>query len=452
MLKTRLLAAAIFVTSAAVFWPALKLPFLHWDDAQNIIENPLLRFDAPGLSWMLTGSKLGHWQPSTWLSLALDRAVWGGNPLGYHLTNLLLHACNAVLVFLLARRLRLGGAPRLGGGERCQSAAVYAALFWALHPLRVESVAWVTERRDVLCGAFALAAALAYTHGRRPSPWARRCALILSALAMTAKVFAVVLPAVWLVLDLRLEGAAAHPLGAARWRAKLRYLPIVFVALVMNIGAQADSGAAVTWARFGLGPRLAQSFFNLAFYPWKTLCPAGLAPLYEISIRLQPEPFTLAASTVVTAAVLVWLARRRAPGLGQAALAYALLLLPALGLFKSGRMVAADRWSYLPAIPLSLLAAGALTRVFSAMPARALATTVAVVLAVLTRRQIPIWSSDEALWERARAASPLSYFAIERQAEAAQRAGHTAAAASLFAEAKLLRRIVLERAADARAK
>jgi len=429
--RARTLAAGVFAAAAAAFLPAARYPFLGWDDGVNIVENGLLSFDAEGLRFMLTGSALGHWQPVTWLSLALDRALWGPGPLGFHLTNILLHALAAALLYLLARRLKLG-----------DSAAVFAALFWALHPLRVESVAWVTERRDVLCGALSLGAALAYARGQ-DEPAMRRRAFVLTALAMGAKVFAVVLPAAWLILDWRLA-------GAPRWRDKLLYVPLSLAVLGANIAAQQGSGAAVSFADFGFSHRLAQAFYGLAFYPWKTIAPMGLAPLYERSVLLEPRIFSAAAAAVLTASLLLALYRRE-KGLAQAALAYGVLLLPALGLFKSGRMVAADRWSYLPAIPLSLLAAAVLARLLKGRAFIAAAATFAVALAVLTRAQLPVWSSDIALWTRACAASPLSAFALERLADAEQAAGLSGQADGRRAHAAALRRFVADLAARVRA-
>lgn len=413
--RARQIAAGVFTAVIAVFLPALGFPFLRWDDHKNIVENGLLRFDAPGLTFMLTGSQLGHWQPATWLSLALDRVVWGSSPMGFHLTNVILHAASAVFLFFLARQLKLGGK------NQSEIPAAFAALFWALHPLRVESVAWVTERRDVLSGLLALGAALAHVRGLADPAWRRR-AFVLTVLAMTAKVFAVVLPAVWLLLDLRLA-------GAPRWRDKLPYIPAALGILALNLVAQAGSGAAVSLAAFGVSHRLAQAFYGLAFYPWKTIIPSGLAPLYERSILLEPFAFSVAAAAVSTAALLLALTRRRVDGLTQAALSYLLLLLPALGLFKSGRIIAADRWSYLPAIPLSLLATAALNCAFDARAFRVAAAAVVLALIFLTRAQLPVWSSDEALWSRAVPASPLSSFALERLAEAEAGAGKTSAAA-----------------------
>lgn len=434
--RPRLIAAGIFAASAALYLPSLRFPFLAWDDRANVVENGLLAFDRAGLWFMLAGSKLGHWQPSSWLSLALDRALWGDRAAGFHLTNALLHAAAAALLYLLARRLK-------PGGGRSELPAVVAALVWAVHPLRVESVAWITERRDVLCGALSLAAALAYVRSLEDDAWSAG-ALALTGLAMTAKVFAVVLPAVWLVLDLRLA-------GKARWRGKLFYLPLSLGALAMNIAAQDASGASVAFSDFGVTHRLAQAFYGLAFYPWKTAWPAGLAPLYERSILLEPFPFSVAAAAVSTAALGLLLTRRKEDGLAQAALAYAVLALPALGFFKSGRMIAADRWSYLPAIPLSLLAGAAFARFADRRWARASAAALVLALSAATVRQTAVWSSDEVLWSRAVEASPLSSFALERLGDAQSASGKAAAASVSYARARRLKAFVAGLAAQVRA-
>ena len=437
------LAGACAAATALVFLPAARYPFLNWDDGVNVVRNGSLNFGLSGLAWMASGSALGHWHPLTWLTLALDRAVWGGNPFGFHLTNVALHALNAALFFLLARRLLRTPAAR---DARADAAALFSALVWALHPLRVESVAWITERRDVLCAAFLLASALAYVRGAdagdgaKGASW-RRAALALGAAAMAAKVFTVVLPGVFLILDARLR---ARP----RWREKLPWLPPVAVALGFNLAAQAQSGAEVSWAAFGLKARLLQAVFGLAFYAEKTLWPAGLGPLYERSPLLEPVPFLVSGLAVAAAAAALWAWRRRFPWLVQIILAYALLALPALGLFKSGRMTAADRYAYLPGLPLALLAGAAFARAPFKLASRFAAAAVLLALVWRTSVQLPVWSSDVALWTRACEVSPLSYFARLKLASAEDDAGLAAQAESDRAAAARLHAEVFSRAAE----
>lgn len=436
------LAGACAAATAFVFLPAARYPFLDWDDGVNVVRNPNLNFSAAGVAWMAAGSRLGHWHPLTWLTLALDRAVWGGDPFGFHLTNVAFHALNAALFFFLARRLLRSPGAR---DAHADAAALFAALFWALHPLRVEPVAWVTERRDVLSAALMLASALSYVRGAdagdgaKASSW-RRAALALGSAAMAAKVFAVVLPGVFLILDARLR---ARP----RWREKLPWLAPAALALGFNLAAQASSGAEVSWAAFGLKARLLQAVYGISFYAEKTLWPTGLGPLYERSPLLEPVPFLVSGLAAAAAAAALWVWRRRFPWLVQTFLAYALLALPALGLFKSGRMTAADRYAYLPGLPLALLAGAALARAPFARAARAAGVSVLLACAWLAAAQLPVWSSDVALWTRACEVSPLSYFARLKLASAEDAAGLPARAESDRAEAARLHAEVFGRAA-----
>ena len=156
---------AVALVAFGVFWPALGGGFLDWDDALNLVDNPAFRgLGWSNLGWMFTTTLAGHWIPLTWISFGLDYRLWGMNPLGYHLTNVLLHAAAAAVFYLVALRLlRLA----VGGPERrLRIGALAAALFFAIHPLRVESVAWITERRDVLSGLLFLLAIAAYLAAR----------------------------------------------------------------------------------------------------------------------------------------------------------------------------------------------------------------------------------------------------------------------------------------------
>lgn len=432
-MSERRAAAAAAAAVVVVFLPALFFPFLSWDDDVNIVSNAYLSFSSDGLSWMLTGSRLGHWHPLTWLTLAFDRAVWGGRAAGFHLTNVLLHAASAALLVLCARRLLQ---------SRDAWPALLAAGLWALHPLRVESVAWVTERRDVLCGLFLLASLYAHLRAaEQDAPRWRVLAVALGGAAMLSKVFAVVWPAVLVVVDALVLGRGP------RWREKVPYLLFAAPSLGMNLAAQSATGAAVSLSSFGLEHRLAQAFLGLAFYPLKTALPTGLSPLYETSALLQPAPFAWSMAAVLAAAAWWALWGRENKRLSAALLAYVILLSPALGLFKSGRMSAADRWSYLPAVPLSLLLAGLAAPVLDRRPARAAALAALLVSAGLTRLQLPVWSSDEALWRRACAASPLSYYARLKLAAALDAAGRAAQADAARRDARAVHRMVFETAA-----
>src|SRR5256885_14780277 len=161
----RLLPVLIALVTVVPFLPALDNQFVNWDDDDNLVENPQYRgLGWTHLRWMWTTSHIGHYAPLTWMTFGLDYIFWGLKPVGYHLTNLLLHATNAAVFYLVARRilgLALPG-PAQRGNVGLAASAAFAALLFAIHPLRVESVAWATERRGGLSGVFYLLALLVY--------------------------------------------------------------------------------------------------------------------------------------------------------------------------------------------------------------------------------------------------------------------------------------------------
>src|SRR3989475_7114580 len=233
-----LVPALIALVTFAAFLPVLQNQFVDWDDQRNFLDNHHYRgLGWTHLRWMWT-THLGHYIPLTWMTLGLDYVLWGMNPLGYHLTNLLLHAANAVLFYFVAFRILGLGLP--DPGDRRQAdlvlSAGFAALVFAIHPLRVESVAWVTERRDVLSGLFYLSAILIYLRtcerGERGRGW-YWAAVGLFACALLSKSMVVNLPVVLLILDVyplrRLGGSIGWWSEPAR-RGYVEKIPFVLLA------------------------------------------------------------------------------------------------------------------------------------------------------------------------------------------------------------------------------
>ena len=234
------LAAVAFL----VFSPALLNGFVDWDDHINLLENPSYRgLGWTHIRWMFSTTLMGHYIPVTWLSFGLDYTLWGMNPFGYHLTNNLIHAANTAVFYLIALRL-LGKASSLTGGT-LRAAGVMAALFFALHPLRAESVAWVTERRDVLSGLFFLLTILLYLAAADADGARRRRLLVGSvtayALALLSKSIVMTLPLILLLLDVYPLGRL--PLRRGMWREtatrallreKLPYLALGFAGAVVS--------------------------------------------------------------------------------------------------------------------------------------------------------------------------------------------------------------------------
>ncbi len=424
------IAVGVVLVTALAFAPTLGNGFVNWDDDLNLTENGAYRGLSPShLRWMLTTTLGGHWQPLTWLSFALDHALWGMDPRGYHLTSLGLHALNALLVWLIFRSLlrRLTTVPQ----EAAAWIAAAGALGFAVHPLRVESVAWATERRDVLSGAFWLLAVLAYLRAAEASvTTARRArAFVVAALVLSlaAKAWAVTFPVVLLILDWypleRLERAPRLVL-----REKLPIAVVAAGAGALAFAAQRAVPEMRSLAEHGVAARAAQAAYGLIFYLAKTLWPAGLQPAYLLPTPLDPAAprYVAAVIAVVVVTAIAVRGRARRPGILAAWAGYVVILAPVLGLTQTGPQLVADRYSYLACLPPTALAMVALARRWaraSALAARLLAgATVAtlVVLAALTFRQASIWHDSVTLWDHTLGLDPCNWIALTNRGFARQ--------------------------------
>src|SRR5213592_645132 len=423
------LLVALFTLAA--FLPALQNQFVNWDDKDNFLDNPHYRgLGWTHLRWMWT-THLGHYIPLTWMTLGLDYLLWGMNPVGYHLTNLLLHAANAVVFFFVVRRLltRALSSPSERGHALALSAG-FASLVFAIHPLRVESVAWATERRDVLSGLFYLLTILLYLRARereergRAWYWLSVAAFVC---ALLSKSMVVNLPVVLLILDvypLRRLGGAVGWLSESARRVYVEKIPFVLLAAgasAIALMAQLSHDTMVSVVQLsGLG-RLAVSAYGLSFYLWKMVAPVNLSPLYELPPAVNPwaPPFLLSYGVVVAITAIVLAFRRRVPGLPAAWVAYIVVLLPVLGIFQSGPQIAADRYTYLAGLGWAILAgAGLLScwrssrRSKTGTPANwllaGIAFCVVVGLGVLTWSQAKVWRDSERLWAHTLAIDPNS--------------------------------------------
>jgi protein O-mannosyl-transferase len=411
---------AIALLTVAVFAPALGYGFVLWDDDRNFLTNPYYRgLGWAQVRWAFTSTVMGHWIPVTWLTFSLDHAVWRMNPFGYHLTNVLLHAANAVLLYALARGLLRRALPAAGTGAIVLGAMV-SALFFALHPLRVESVAWITERRDSLSTLFYLITMLAYVKACETEGTPRRRWLAVSlgayALGLLSKSLIMSLPLVLLVLDV-------YPLRRARgsWRQvlteKLPYLALAVAAAIVSFLALRATLGLTSAVAYPPAARVAMALHSLAFYLGKTLVPAGLSPMYELPARIDPlAPRFLAGALVVVALTIgLILARRHWPAALAAWVVYALTIAPVSGIVHNGPQLVADRYSYLSCLGPAILLGGGVVAVASGMiraaPSARAALVVAAVLwlgglAVLTREQLPVWRDSDEIWRHSLAVDP----------------------------------------------
>jgi tetratricopeptide (TPR) repeat protein len=429
----RLLPFAVALPALLVFLPALRNDFINLDDPANFLLN--LNYRGLGwtqLKWMWTTDVLGHYIPVTWMTLGLDYSIWGMDPLGYHLTNILWHTANAVVFYFLALALFRRAIPESSAETRARIplAACFAALLFALHPLRVESVAWVTERRDVVSGLFYLLAILAYVRGFEPPErpirrWNYWACLACFALAALSKEITITLPVVLLILDVyplrRLGGALGWRMGAPVrriWLEKLPFLAISVAGAMRALYAAPPQNPYAALAGLDWWSRAAAAIYSLAFYIWKTLAPIALSPFYPLTPhKIDPwaAPLELSASVVFSTTLASILLRRRFPALLAVWLAYLITLSPVLGIVDNGPQIVADRYSYLACLGWAILAGAALLYWRTggrAWPIPAAAALVILTLAVLTWRQVPIWRDSETLWTHALAVEP-SFVAYE---------------------------------------
>jgi Tfp pilus assembly protein PilF len=404
-----LVPACIAVATAIAFAPALQNGFVSWDDPKNFLDNPHYRGLGPSqLSWMWSTFLAGHYIPLTWMTLGADYLLWGMNPMGYHATSVLIHVANAVLLFFVARRLlalSTHSEPRDSASDLALPAA-FAALFFSLHPLRVESVAWITERRDTLSLFFYLVSVLAYLRFRDAPSFRSRwywTALGAFACALLSKGTAVTLPAVLVLLNV-------YPLrrvSASTWRSnESKQLALELAPFVALAAAFSLLSVVALHPPDQLSPmaKLAVSAYSLELYVEKTLIPIGLSPLYQMPrhVDLVASMFIAAYVSCIALALAAWMVRRRWPAATAALAAFVVITLPMLGLVQNGPQIAADRYTYHSGAALALLAAGIL---FHAVPLPAVArrTTAAIVLlvlAVLTWNQTSTWHDSERLWTR----------------------------------------------------
>jgi protein O-mannosyl-transferase len=434
-----LLAAALAAVALAAFAPALRYEFVSLDDNDYVTLNPHVRegLTLGGVIRDFYTLEVANWHPLTWLSLQLDASLWktsegGPDPRGFHLTNVLLHAANAALLFLALRALT--------GASRCSA---FVALFFAVHPLRVESVAWVAERKDVLSMFFGLLALWAYA-GYARAPSVRRYATVALTLALSlmAKPMLVTLPFLLLVLDW-------WPLGRARdagaWRRlaveKLPFLGLVAASCVVTYVAQVRGGATLAAAQIPFAVRAENAVVSYVAYLAKTFWPFDLVPFYpHPGAALLAWQVGGASLLLVLVTAGVWALRRRKPYLLTGWLWFLGTLVPVIGLVQVGNQAYADRYSYFPQIGILLAACWAVADLATGRVrvAVAVGAVAAVALTVRTEFQLMTWRDSYALWKHALQVNPKNAVALISLGTVEENRNHPEEAESLYREALTL--------------
>ncbi len=412
--RPRIIALLLALVTLLVYLPVTHFDFINYDDEDYVTKNIVVQngLTFSGIRWAFTTGHASNWHPLTWLSHMTDCELFGLNAGGHHFVNVLFHAANSVLLFALL--LRLTGA--------LWSAAFVAALF-AWHPLHVESVAWVAERKDVLSTFFALLALLSYTkyvrENCRRSFW---FALIFFALGLMSKPMLVTLPFVLLLLDYwplqRFQDFKIIPAMAARFvLEKWPFFLLSAGSCIVTFLAQ--RGTAV--ASLELVPmsfRLENVPTAYVVYLSKFFWPASLAIIYPITSDFHIPSLTVAVAVTVLIFVTTatWLARKRAAYLPVGWLWFLGTLVPVIGLVQVGAQTLADRYTYIPSIGLSMMVAYGVRDLAERfqLPKILLAAVAALVLVACvarTENQLPYWQNSETLFRHALAVTKDNYIA-----------------------------------------
>lgn len=412
------LAAITAILVFLAFIPALDNGFVNLDDSYYVHDNPFIRsIDTISLKWVgitLVGS---NWHPLTVLSHVMDHALWGYEPWGHHLTNVILHALNTALVMVVTVWLTglalTSGLRRMKPDEayeRAIYAGLLAALLFGLHPLRVESVAWVSERKDVLCGFFFLLTIIAYlgyaTAGEGRGKISYAISLLFCFAALMSKPMAISLPVVLLIIDF-------YPLDRHFWEGrrilieKTPFFALGLLSAVMTILAQKAGGAIGSLEAHPLVVRLLVAVRAAAFYLYKMVWPLDLAPYYPYPAGSWHQNTEFAGAVILFVAItIICVATLRRTRVFSAVWAYYLVTLtPVAGIVQVGTQAAADRYTYLPSLaPTMFVAVVAALILNSNLRQKVAAASWAVIIIVLgalcalTVMQTHIWKDSVTLW------------------------------------------------------
>jgi len=429
-----LICLVLTLGTAALYWPITSHPFIIYDDDVYIGANQHVRtgLSRANFTWAFTSGEAANWHPLTWLSHQLDCTVFGLNAGGHHLVNLLFHVANSLLVFIFLR----------GATGAVWRSAFVAALF-AWHPLHVESVAWASERKDVLSTFFWLLTLIAYVGYARSRHWRDYLlTLFFFALGLMSKPMVVTLPFVLLLLDFwPLKRVTDFPGNWTRLKAlgleKIPFFALAAAGCVVTYMVQAGGGAV--WD-IPLTERLANAFIAYASYVIKVFRPTDLAIVYSHPNH-WPVLFALAAAVLLGFwTILVLQNWRRCPFLLVGWLWFVGTLVPTIGIVQVGAQALADRYSYIPSIGLFIALVWGWGELVTLRPRWKKISVVAasgllIACMLLTARQISYWRDSVSLFLHAMEVSPANFIAENSLGKAFERNGEQARALVLYQNA-----------------
>jgi hypothetical protein len=429
------LALSIGVVVFAVYLPALHDGFVNWDDYDYVLQNREIRsLDFRTLRWALTSFEVANWHPLTWISYSVDYHFWKLDPAGYHLQSILLHVLNVIILMPVVYTLVLRGkmakspSPLNQPPEQLKSFAfsvsALTAIFFGLHPIHVESVVWISERKDVLSAFFYLISIffyIVYTQAdvKKIRMLSYGASLLAFGLALTAKPMAVTLPALLLLLDctcLKRPGTEKTPPGLKKVLfEKTPFLLLAVIDSILTIYAQHSEGAIKTFAQFPPAERILNSVRAYGFYVFKMLFPLNLSPFYPYP-KGPSSPWLGITSLlfILSLCAYCFVAWKKGKRYWAGILGfYMVSLLPVIGIIQIGEQAAAVRYTYIPGLGFSLLAGLGFSRffhrfskdrqghLFAGAAGICLVFLIAAGLSVISRVQISYWKDSRTLWSRA---------------------------------------------------
>ncbi len=418
-MRLALLCVIVATLTIALYWPVQSFDFVNYDDDVFVKDNREIRggLSREGLLWAFTTFHGGNWHPLTWVSHMADVEVYGLDAGGHHRTNVLIHTANAILLLIVLTAMTQS--PGAGG---------LVAVIFAIHPLHVESVAWIAERKDVLSGFFWILTMGAYAgYVRRPTVRRYLLVVLAFALGLLSKPMVVTLPFVLLLLDAwplrrfgdartvfdRFGGVANRGVAARLFTEKLPLFVLSFVFSILTLLAQKEVGAVWTVDRMPIAVRLANALVSYMEYIRKMVWPVDLAVLYPHAGMPETWSIGVAATLLISLTVLAVLKMREMPFLLVGWLWYLGTLVPVIGIVQVGSQAMADRYTYIPLIGLFIALAWGAERITGWKPwlRQPLIVSIFVVLAgllFLARLQVGTWENTLTLFEQALAATKVN--------------------------------------------
>jgi len=437
--RTWLICVTLTIATVAAYWPVNRAKFVAMDDHLYIVENPVVKagLTSNGFQWAFLATRVANYHPVTWVSHMIDCQLFGPEPYWHHRVNLLIHIATSLALFFVIRHMT--------GAEGCSA---FVAFGFALHPQHVESVAWISERKDVLSGLFCMLTLASYAWYVQRRGWMRyKLTLLLFALGLLSKPMLVTLPCVLLLLDfwplrrtpLLRDEPSPEPLWKSLWPLALEKVPFFLLAGALSLVtmfAQSSHGAMVNTHQLAVSVRVGNSLVAYARYLRKFVWPSDLAAFYPL---IKPWPIGMVLGAVamllIVTAVVVFFWRKR-PYLAVGWLWFVGMLVPVIGLVQVGNQSMADRYMYLPMVGLLIIVAWGASEIIKERRWIATGASAVVLLAcaMVTANDVRYWTDSRVLFTRTLERTGPNMFTLQNLGASYQEVGDYDNAIKYFAQ------------------